>query len=229
MTNVLCRTLLAFALALPALPALAHGVAAQDAAAVAASSGAQPWVYAYLGAKHMVTGVDHLLFLLGVVFLLQRVRDVAVYATLFACGHSVTLLAGVAFGWRPDEHAVDAVIGLSIVYKALDNLSAFDTFFGRRPPPRLSVAAFGLVHGLGLAGRLQALALPEDGLLVNLLAFNAGVEAGQLLALGLLAAGLAAWRRGDAVPRFAHAVQLALLGAGLLLTFEQLSALAFTA
>ncbi len=196
MTRTL-RACLALLCLLAALPALAHGVGAQDAAALGASTGARPWVFGYLGAKHMVTGVDHLLFLLCVVFLLQGVRDVALYATLFAAGHSLTLVAGVLLGWRADEHLVDAVIGLSIAYKALDNLGAFNTLFGCRPPPRLSVALFGMVHGLGLAGRLQALALSEEGMLANLLAFNAGVEAGQVLALGVIAAAGRVAQRGS--------------------------------
>ena len=177
-----------------ALPLWAHGVAADDALVVGSGHGARPALFAYLGAKHMLSGLDHGLFLLGMVALLRRWRDVACYATLFALGHSVTLLAGVLAQWQVNEHAVDAIIGLSVVYKGADNLQAWRILLGWRPPPRSTVLLFGLAHGLGLATKLQALTLSTDGLLVNLLAFNAGVEAGQLLALGLIVLVLAALR-----------------------------------
>jgi len=187
------------------LPAQAHGVGADDALLVTSGQGARPALLAYLGAKHMVTGLDHGLFLLGMVALLRRWRDVAAYATLFALGHSLTLLAGVLQGWHVNAHAVDALIGLSVVYKAADNLGAFPVLLGWRPPPRAAVLTFGLAHGLGLATQLQALQLPADGLLINLLAFNAGVELGQLAVLAGVLLLLSLWRRGLAIRAVAKA------------------------
>ena len=151
--------------------------------------------FLYLGAKHMVTGYDHLLFLFGVIFFLYRLRDVGLYVTLFAVGHSVTLLYGVLSGTHVNAYLVDAVIGFSVVYKALDNLGAFRRWFGVQPDTRAAVFVFGLIHGFGLATKLQDFALPRAGLAPKIVAFNAGVEIGQLLALarhphrdGLLAA-----------------------------------------
>src|SRR5690606_24673785 len=120
-----------------------------------------------LGAKHMVTGYDHLLFLVGVIFFLHRLRDVALYVTMFSLGHSVTLLSGVLGQIHVSPHLVDAVIGLSVVYKALDNLGGFRTLFGAAPNPKLAVLGFGLVHGFGLATKLQDIQLSADGLVPN--------------------------------------------------------------
>src|SRR5690606_23384642 len=149
--------------------------------------------FAYLGAKHMVTGYDHLAFLAGVIFLLHRLRDVALYATLFAAGHTITLLGAVLLGWRVDAHLVDAVIGLSVVYKGFENIGGFRVL-PVRPDPRIAVFAFGLVHGLGLATKVQELEPSRDGLVANLVSFNLGVELGQLLALTVMVLLFALWR-----------------------------------
>ena len=132
----------------------------------------------------MVTGYDHLLFLAGVIFFLYRVKDVALYVTLFAVGHSTTLLLGVLGGWHVDAYLVDAMIGLSVVYKAFENIGGFRRL-GVQPNTRAAVLFFGFFHGLGLATKLQDLALSKDGLITNMVSFNIGVEIGQLLALGL--------------------------------------------
>ncbi len=212
--------------------ALAHSIGIHDADHVAASSGFRPMLFAYLGAKHMLTGLDHLLFLLAIIFVLRRLADVWRYATWFALGHSLTLVAGVMWSWPVNEHAVDAMIGLSIVYKALDNLHAFETLISWRPAPQAMVALFGLIHGLGLAARMQGIALAPEGLLGNLLSFNLGVEVGQLLALALflcVGSAVLAARRPAGSLWSATAVNFGLLSAGCLLTFEQLSAMAFSA
>ncbi|MGY2736396.1 hypothetical protein ACVWYO_004070 [Sphingomonas sp. UYP23] len=175
--------------------ALAHAIGGKDAAFVAATKGPAPLPFAYLGGKHMVTGYDHLLFLLGVIFFLTRFRDVALYVSLFALGHSITLLSGVLIGFGLSAYLVDAVIGLSVVYKAFDNLGGFETLLGVRPNPKWVVLGFGLVHGLGLATKLQDLRLNHNGLLINLVSFNVGVEIGQLIALSIMLALIAAWRR----------------------------------
>lgn len=148
------------ALLLPGLllagAAAAHGVAEDDKLFIEGSAGAQLIPFLYLGAKHMVTGYDHLLFLFGVIFFLYRIRDVGLYVTLFAIGHSSTLLYGVLSGTHVNPYIVDAIIGLSVVYKALDNLGAFKTVFGVQPDNRAAVFIFGLFHGFGLATKLQA-------------------------------------------------------------------------
>ena len=161
-------------LMLPASGAWAHGIGGKDAAFVAASTGPQILPFMYLGAKHMVTGYDHLLFILGVVFFLYRLRHVALYVTMFSIGHSITLLAGVLLGLDVNSFLVDALIGLSVVYKAFDNLGGFQSLFGFQPNTKAAVLGFGLVHGFGLATKLQALRMSPDGLLANMISFNVG-------------------------------------------------------
>lgn len=187
------RALLLPALALLPAVAAAHGVSGHDAEFVMSAQGAHPGPFAYLGAKHMVTGYDHLAFLAGVIFLLYRLRDVALYATLFALGHTITLLGAVFAGWSVDAHLVDAAIGLSVVYKGFENIGGLRGL-AVRPDPRAAVFAFGLVHGLGLATKVQELRPSPDGLVANLLAFNVGVEFGQLAALSVMVLLFALWR-----------------------------------
>lgn len=202
---------------------LAHGVDQDDKAFLAQSSGMQLMAFAYLGAKHMVTGYDHLLFLFGVIFFLYRMREVAVYVTLFALGHSVTLLYGVISGTHVNPYLVDAIIGLSVVYKALDNLGAFERLLGRQPDTKAAVLIFGFFHGFGLATKLQDFRLSEDGLIPNILAFNAGVEFGQILALGAILIAMGFWRRAGAFARQAFSANVALMAAGFVLMGYQLT------
>lgn len=219
--------LLGFLSALVMLPvagaAVAHGVAGGDGAFLEQNSGRQLVVFAYLGAKHMVTGYDHLLFLFGVIFFLYRMRDVATYVTLFAVGHSVTLLYGVLGGVHVNPYLIDAIIGFSVVYKALDNLGAFKRWFGVQPDTRAAVLLFGLCHGFGLATKLQDFALSRDGLVPNILAFNAGVEVGQLLALGAILIAMGYWRRSSAFARQSFAANAVLMTAGFVLMGYQLA------
>lgn len=203
--------------------ASAHGVAGDDKAFIENSSGRQLVPFVYLGAKHMVTGYDHLLFLFGVIFFLYRLRDVGLYVTLFAVGHSVTLLYGVLSGTHVNPYLVDAVIGLSVVYKALDNLGAFQRFFGVQPDTRAAVLIFGFFHGFGLATKLQEFTLSADGLVANIVAFNVGVELGQLLALGGILIAISYWRRTPAFQRQAFAANTALMAAGFVLIGHQLA------
>lgn len=201
----------------------AHEIGGTDAAFVAATHGPDLGPFLYLGAKHMVTGYDHLLFLVGVIFFLFRLRQIALYVSLFSLGHSATLLAGVFLGWRVDPHLVDAAIGLSVVYKAFENLGGFRTLFGVQPDPRGAVFGFGLIHGLGLATKLQALDLRPEGLLANLLAFNVGVELGQILALSLILLAMTYWRRTHAFAPTAQAANVLLMFAGFLLAGHQVA------
>lgn len=200
-----------------------HGVAEGDKGFIEQAVGPQLIPFAYLGAKHMVTGYDHLLFLLGVIFFLYRMRDVAVYVTLFAVGHSVTLLFGVLAGVHSNPYLIDALIGISVVYKALDNLNAFERWFGFKPDVRAAVLAFGLAHGFGLATKLQEFSLSPDGLVANIIAFNVGVEFGQLLALGCMLIGMAYLRRSKAFERNAVVANTAIMTAGFMLVGFQLT------
>lgn len=215
--------LLAAAAVVVAGPVFAHGIAEGDQAFLTQTSGVRLVPFVYLGAKHMATGYDHLLFLSGVIFFLYRMRDVAVYVTLFALGHSLTLLYGVLSGTHINAWLVDAVIGLSVVYKALDNLAAWRVWLGRQPDTRIAVFAFGLCHGFGLATKLQDFALPADGLVANIVAFNVGVEIGQVLALGAILIAMDFWRRHHAFARQALAANVLLLAAGFTLTGYQLA------
>lgn len=201
----------------------AHGVEEQDRAFIEGASGINLIPYMYLGAKHMVTGYDHLLFLAGVIFFLYRLRDIGIYVTLFAIGHSTTLLAGVLFDIRANPYLIDAIIGLSVVYKALDNLDGFQTLIGWRPNPKAAVLVFGFFHGFGLATKLQDLAVHQDGLIPNLLAFNVGVEIGQLLALGIILIAMNLWRLTGNFQRHAFAANTALMAAGFVLMGYQLA------
>jgi hypothetical protein len=214
---MMTRMSIAGLLCLAGAVAMAHNLSGANASFVGAVIGPAPAPFAYLGAKHMVTGVDHLLFLTGVVFLLGRLRDVVLYVSLFTLGHSLTLIGGVLAGLRPDPNLVDAVIGASVVYKAFDNLGGFQAVAGIAPDPRWAVLMFGLVHGLGLATRLQDLTPGDDGLLVNLFSFNVGVEVGQVLALMMVVGLLALWRQRPAFSRHAFAANAVLMSAGFLL------------
>jgi hypothetical protein len=206
-----------------ALVADAHGIAGKDAEFVAQNHGVQIFPFLYLGAKHMVTGYDHLLFILGVIFFLYRLSHVALYVTLFSVGHSVTLLAGVLGGLHVNPYLVDAVIGFSVVYKALDNLGAFQTLFGVEPNPKVAVLVFGLVHGFGLATKLQDLNPSKEGLVANMVSFNVGVEIGQLIALTLMLAVILSWRRTAGFARHAALANALIMTAGLMLVEYQLA------
>ena len=233
------RCTLAAMLLLAGATAFGHAISEGNAAFVEGVSGVAVGVFGYLGAKHMFTGVDHVLYLVGVVFYLRRLRDVLAYVTLFTLGHSITLLAGVLAGWRMDAHLVDAVIGLSVVYKAFENIgglarspapvlagggAAAGVEQSFAPDPRVAVFVFGLCHGMGLATRVQELQLSAEGLLVNLVSFNVGVEVGQLAALGVVLGVLAWWRRTASFERSALGVNLLLMVAGFVLMQMQLVA-----
>lgn len=201
----------------------AHGVGEDDRAFIEGASGMAIGPYMYLGAKHMVTGYDHLLFLFGVIFFLYRMKDVGTYVTLFAIGHSTTLLVGVLFDIRANPFLIDAIIGLSVVYKALDNLDAFRTLFGRAPNPKAAVLVFGFFHGFGLASKLQELTLSKDGMVANLVSFNVGVELGQFMALGAILIAMNLWRLTDNFRRSAIIANAGLMCAGFVLIGFQLT------
>lgn len=201
----------------------AHGVAEGDQGYVQEVSGVRFVPFMYLGAKHMVTGYDHLLFLFGVIFFLYRLKHIATYVTLFAVGHSTTMLFGVLTGISANAYIIDAIIGLSVVYKALDNLGAFRRWFGVQPDTKIATLVFGLFHGFGLATKVLEFELSKDGLLANLIAFNIGVEIGQFLALSAILIAMGAWRRTASFGRHAFAANVALMTAGFLLVGFQLT------
>lgn len=203
--------------------ALAHGVAEGDKGYIQEVTGVNLLPFVYLGAKHMVTGYDHLLFLFGVIFFLYKLKHVAIYVSLFSLGHSTTLLAGVFFGTSVSSYLIDAIIALSIVYKALDNLGAFQRWFGVQLNTKAATLVFGFFHGFGLATKIQEFELSRDGLLPNLLAFNVGVEMGQLLALFAILIAMGYWRRTSSFLRHAYTANVALMGAGFLLLGYQLT------
>lgn len=207
--------------------AFGHGVEGDDQAFILGNSGPLIGPYIYLGAKHMVTGYDHLLFLAGVMFFLYRLKDVGLYVTLFAVGHSVTLLTGVLGGLHVNPYLVDAVVGLSVVYKAFENLGGFKRL-GVNPDTRIAVFVFGLFHGFGLATKLQDLAISEDGLVTNMISFNVGVELGQFLALGLILLALNMLRASGQFFRVAAGTNLVIMCAGCMLIGYQLMGFATT-
>lgn len=203
--------------------AVAHGVAGEDAEFLQRNAGQALAAFAYLGAKHMISGYDHLLYLLGVIFFLYRLKDVALYVTLFAVGHSITLLAGVIGDIHVNAYLVDAVIGLSIVYKAFENLDGFRSVFNIEPDPKAAVFCFGLVHGFGLATKLQEFTLSQEGLVANILAFNVGVELGQIMALVVLLLAIRLWRASGTYTRHATAFNVVLMFLGFVLAGYQLA------
>jgi len=227
-TPLMRQTIIGMLMILPLLVLLqatahAHGVAEGDKGYIQEISGIHLLPFTYLGAKHMVTGYDHLLFLAGVIFFLYRLRDIALYVSLFAVGHSVTMVYGVYAGVNVNAYLIDAIIGLSVVYKALDNLGAFQRWFGIQPDTKAATLLFGLVHGFGLAAKIQEYEIAREGLLPNLLAFNAGVEIGQLLALCVILIAMGYWRRTAGFLKHAYTANVAMMSAGFMLIGYQLT------
>ncbi len=213
----------AFSLLLCPDAAYAHAVAEGDKGYIQEINGVHLLPFLYLGAKHMVTGYDHILFLLGVIFFLYRMKDIGIYVSLFAIGHSVTMLAGVYFNFGINSYIIDAIIGFSIVYKALDNLGAFQRWFGFQPDTKAATLIFGFCHGFGLASKIIDYEISPDGLLPNLIAFNVGVEVGQLLALGAILIAMGYWRRTAGFLKHAYTANVLLMTAGFVLVGYQLT------
>ena len=203
--------------------ALAHDVTPGDAGYIEEIWGVHVIPFMYLGAKHMVNGYDHILFLLGVVFFLYKMKDEAIYVSLFAVGHSVTMLAGVWYGWGISSYIVDAIIGLSVVYKALDNLGAYQRWFGFQPNTKAATLIFGLFHGTGLATKILEYQIAEDGLLANLLSFNLGVEIGQILALAVILIIMGYWRKSPGFFRQAYSANVIMMFLGFVLMGYQIT------
>ncbi|WP_411971122.1 HupE/UreJ family protein [Halomonas rhizosphaerae] len=203
--------------------ALAHAVAEGDKGYIQEIYGVHLISFVYLGAKHMVTGYDHILFLLGVIFFLYRMQHIAIYVSLFAIGHSTTMLLGVYFNIGINSYLIDAIIGLSVVYKALDNLGAYQRWFGVQPNTKAATLVFGFFHGFGLSTKIIEYEIASDGLLANLLAFNVGVEIGQLLALSAILIVMGFWRRTAGFLHHAYTANVAMMCAGFVLIGYQLT------
>ncbi len=204
--------------------AAAHNISGANARFVEGLDGPAVIPYMYLGAKHMVTGYDHLLYLVGVVFFLRRLKDVILYVSLFTLGHSMTLMGGVLLQWNVNAYLIDTIIGLSVAYKAFENINGFQRIFGFQLNARVAVLIFGLFHGLGLATKLQDLSLSADSLVINMLSFNVGVEIGQALALVCIVAILGLWRRRNSFQKQAFAANTVLMSLGFMLAAYQFSA-----
>jgi len=200
----------------------AHGVPTGDQGYIQEINGVNFIPFMYLGAKHMVTGYDHLLFLVGVIFFLYRLKDIGIYVSLFAVGHSSTLLLGVFADIHINAFIIDAIIGLSVVYKALDNLGAFQQWFGVQPNTKISTFIFGLFHGFGLAAKIIEFELDTNGLFTNLIAFNIGVEVGQLLSLSAILILISYWRKRSSFLIYAYSANVILMTMGFMLTGYQL-------
>ncbi len=220
MRNVINKVMWAFML-MP-IVLLAHGVTTGDAGYIQEMTGIHFVPFMYLGAKHMVTGYDHLLFLVGVIFFLYKLKDIGIYVSLFAVGHSSTLLLGVFADIHINAYLIDAIIGLSVVYKALDNLGAFQQWFGFQPNTKMSTLIFGLFHGFGLAAKIIEFELDANGLFTNLIAFNIGVEIGQLLALSSILIFISYWRKHGKFMVHAYVSNVILMTCGFILTGIQL-------
>lgn len=201
----------------------AHGVDDNTRAFLEHNTGVQFIPFIYIGAKHMFTGYDHILFLVGVVFFLYRTSDVLLYVSMFTIGHSITLLSGVLGDVQVNPYLIDAIIGFSVLYKGFDNLGGFKRLFNKQPSTKLAVLVFGLFHGFGLATKLQEFELANDGLLANMIAFNIGVELGQFMALAFIVIVINFWRRLPSFKRFSTLTNTMLMSAGLMLMGLQLT------
>ncbi|WP_035267191.1 HupE/UreJ family protein [Ahrensia sp. 13_GOM-1096m] len=197
--------------------AWAHAVTEGDKGYIQEISGVKFIPFMYLGAKHMITGYDHLLFLAGVIFFLYRMKHIGIYVTLFAIGHSTTMILGVYYNITMSSYIIDAIIGLSVVYKALDNMGAYQRWFGFQPNTKAATLIFGLFHGFGLATKVQDYEIAQDGLLTNLIAFNIGVEVGQLLALAAILISITYWRRSGSFWKHAYTANVVMMTAGFIL------------
>lgn len=205
---------------------LAHGMSPEDQAKILNAGYLE---YMRLGAKHMLTGYDHILFLFGVIFFLTRFKDILKFITAFTIGHSITLIFATLFKINANYYLIDAVIALTVCYKAFDNLDGFKRYLQVNSPNlTVLVFIFGLIHGLGLSTRLQQLPLSSDGLVLRILSFNLGVEIGQVIALSIMVVLLSGWRKTSSFLKFSKVANVTLLFAGGLLFLSQMHAFQHT-
>jgi len=218
--NTLVKILLLLCVVGFASQTFAHGMSAEDQARMLNAGYLE---YLRLGASHMLSGYDHLLFLFGVVFFLTRFFDILKFITAFTVGHCITLIFATIYSVQANYYLVDAVIALTVCYKAFDNLNGFKKYF-QFEAPNLTwmVFTFGLIHGFGLSTRLQQLPLGDEGLVLRILAFNVGVEVGQVIALSVMLLLLMGWRKTASFARFSRVANVGLMIAGILLLLMQL-------
>ena len=223
--NILNLSKLVFAILLISLSidVLAHGVDDDTRVFLEQNVGVQFFPFMYIGAKHMFTGYDHILFLVGVIFFLYRSRDVLLYVSMFTIGHSITLFWGVLGDIHINPYLIDAIIGFSVVYKGFDNLDGFNRVFGKQPSTKVAVLIFGLFHGFGLATKIQEFGLASQGLVTNLIAFNIGVELCQFMALIFIVIAINFWRNLSSFQRFSSITNTMLMSAGLMLMGLQMT------
>lgn len=211
------------ALALTALATVAHahGMSEADRQAMLTGGYVQ---YGMLGAKHMLTGYDHLLFLFGVMFFLTKFKDILKFITAFTLGHCITLICATLLQIKANYFLIDAVIALTVCYKGFDNIDGFRKYLDVNPPNLLLlVFIFGLIHGFGLSARVQLLPLGEGApLILRILSFNLGVEVGQVIALSAMMVVLANWRSLKSFSKFSNAANAGLIAAGLVLFLMQM-------
>ena len=180
------------------------------------------WAYIQVGATHMLTGYDHLLFLAGVIFYLKSFKDILTFITVFTIGHCITLIGATYASITADEHLVDAVIALSVLYKGFENLGGFEKLGVKSPNLLFMVGLFGLIHGFGLSTRLQSFDMGQDQFLAKIICFNLGVEVGQILALIPIVFIITQARKRAQFPAFYKAVNWYLVLAGIGLFIYQL-------
>jgi hydrogenase/urease accessory protein HupE len=196
---------------------LAHGVDGDTQAFLAGNNGVAFGPFLYIGAKHMLTGYDHLLFLVGVIFFLYRPKEILLYVSFFTIGHSTTLLPGVMNNIAINPYFIDAIIALSIIFKGFDNLGGFKRFFGKQPNTKVAVLIFGLFHGFGLASKLQEFKFDKQELFTNLIGFNIGREIGQFIALAFVLILFSIWRSSSNFMKFYDLTNTLLIAAGFIL------------
>jgi hypothetical protein len=214
------RTILIVTCSLFVLTAFAHGISDADKQRILDGGNFE---YLKLGATHMLTGYDHLLFLFGVIFFLTAFKDIVKFITAFTIGHCITLVFATLMKIQANYYLIDAVIALTVCYKAFDNLDGFRKYIGVQSPNLLGpVFLFGLIHGFGLSTRLQQLPLGQDGLVLRILSFNVGVEVGQIIALAGMWIFLSQWRKTESFVKFSKAANVLLMSVGILLLLMQL-------
>jgi len=206
-------------LAFPLLLA-AHGVSSADQEIL---DNGGLLAYIYVGAKHMVTGYDHLLFLAGVIFYLSGFKDIVRFITVFTIGHSITLIGATYLGIKANEHLIDAVIALSVLYKGFENLGGFEKQLKIKSPNLLlMVFIFGLIHGFGLSTRLQSFEVGTAQFLPKIVSFNIGVELGQIVALIPIVLIISKWQGKKSYDAFYKAANYYLIIAGIGLFIYQM-------
>jgi len=219
MSKLTTKTCLGTGLVLFPLLLAAHGVSSADQETL---SNGGLLAYILVGAKHMVTGYDHLLFLAGVIFYLKGFKDIVRFITVFTIGHSITLISATYLGIKADEHLIDAVIALSVLYKGFENLGGFEKLKMKSPNLLMMVFLFGLIHGFGLSTRLQSFEMGAEQFLAKIVCFNVGVELGQIAALIPIVFLITRWQKLKSYDAFYRSVNTYLVIAGIGLFIYQM-------